>query len=172
MPEQDATKTEEATDSQPENFEVWLSAQPENVQKLYNEHVSGLQNTVKATRKERDDLKDQIKETLKQVEKGSEAEKALQENLTKLEYAERKANFLEDAIRPEIGCKNPRVAFALAMAEDLFLKDGRPDWSALKQSAPELFGTNNVKSNAGKGTDNPPKNEDMNTIIRRVAGVQ
>jgi len=96
----------------------------------------------------------------------------LQDALNKIELAERRANFMEDALRPEIGCKNPRTAYALATAEDLFSKNGSPDWAAIKQVAPELFIGGGAKGNAGAGTGKQITADDMNARIRRAAGVQ
>ena len=114
----------------------------------------------------------EIKELLPKIEKGSEAEKSLLEYSTKLEASERKAAFYEDAIRPGIDCRNPKAAYALAVADNLFDRKGNPDWSALKAAAPELFGRAPVVANAGAGTNAPPKNFDMNARIRQAAGRQ
>lgn len=158
--------------NQPQDFEAWLEAQPDEVKVAYEKHVTGLKNTVTATRTERDNYKKDLSVLLKKAEKGSETEAQLQEALGKIEAAERKANFMEDALRPEIGCKNPRTAFALATAEDLFTKQGIPDWAAIKSAAPELFQAYNPKGNAGSGTTEKTNVIDMNTAIRQKAGVQ
>lgn len=168
MPEE----TQEPQGEMPENFDAWIDTQPEEVKNLYVAHLTGLKNTVAATRKERDDLKDQVKDALAKAGKGSELETSLNETLKKLESAERRATFMEEAIRLEIGCRNPKVAYALAQAENLFTRTGAPDWKSIKDIAPELFGTNAPRGNAGNGTENPPKQTDMNAIIRRAAGVQ
>lgn len=152
--------------NQPENFEVWLQAQTNDVKSLYDAHITGLKNTVTATRTERDDLKKQLGGLAKAAEKGSETEKQLQEAISKIELAERRANFMEDALRPEIGCKNPRTAYALATAEDLFSKNGSPDWLQIKQLAPELFIAGGAKGKAGAGTGEEMKTKDMNAFIR------
>lgn len=156
--------------SQPENFEVWLQAQPDNIKALYEGHVTGLKNTVAATRTERDDLKKQLGGLAKAAEKGSETERQLLEAMGKIELAERRANFMEEAIRPEIGCRNPRTAYALATAEDLFGKNGSPDWTQIKLAAPELFGAG-AHGKAGNGTGDELKLQDMNAYIRKAAGV-
>ncbi len=153
-----------------ESFEAWLGEQPDDVKAAYEQHVTGLKNTVTATRNERDDLKKQLQDLAKRAEKGSEAEKQLQNALSKIEIVERKANFMEDALRPEIGCKNPRTAYALATAEDLFTRQGTPDWAAIKEAAPELFQTKTPKGGAGSGTDGDNNKVDMNTLIRQKAG--
>lgn len=159
----------EATGS-PTTWESWLDNQGEDVKKMYLDHTQGLLNTVKTTRDERDTVKGQLKEALKKADKGSESEKALTDALDRLDKASKKADFLEDAVRPEIGCKNPKTAFALAVAENLFLSNGAPDWETIKKSAPELFGVVSVKSNAGSGTNNPPAKQTMNDLIRGNLG--
>ncbi len=173
----EATNTNTSTDTNttaandlPANFDEWIGKQPDNVKALYTQHVTGLQNTVKATREERDTLRTQLKDLLPKAEKGSELEKSLTESLSKLELAERRAAFVEDAVKPEIGCRNPKAAFLLAQADNLFDRRGSPDWAAIKAAAPELFGAPRVDANAGDGTDNQPPKADMNNYIRRMAG--
>ena len=174
MPEDTQTTTSQTAQTPasetPASFEAWIGTQPENVQALYTQHVTGLKNTVGATRKERDDLAQLIKDLQPKAEKGSQMEKDLQDAQTRLEQSERRATFYEDAAKPEIGCRRPNVAYALAMAESLFDRKGAPDWAAIKQAAPELFGQPGVNANAGAGTQNPPKTNDMNSWIRRAAG--
>lgn len=174
MPEQTTQSTDQnATPPQgemPSNWDDALKGLPEPLQNLYNTHVSGLQNTVRATRQERDDLAKQIKDLLPKVEKGSELETRLTEFSSKLEAAERRAAFVEDAVKPEIGCRNPKAAYALAQAENLFTRNGSPDWNAIKAAAPELFGGRSVEANAGAGTGGTPPKPDMNTWIRTAAG--
>jgi len=154
----------------PQSFEGWLDTQDEPIINLYQEHIKGLKNTVSATRQERDDLAKQLKDLAGKADKGSEMEKALNENIQKLEIAERRARFIEDAIKPEIGCRNPKAAWLLANADGLFDRKGSPDWAAIKDAAPEIFGKPNASGNAGTGTEKPPNKNDMNTFIRAAAG--
>lgn len=154
-------------------WEEVLKGLPEDQQKLYTEHTTGLQNAVKATRDERDDLAKQIKDLLPKAEKGSELEKSLTEALGKLDDADKRANFAEQAIKPEIGCRNVKAAFALAKEGDLFKKNGDPDWEAIKKEAPELFGPLIPEGNGGSGTGDDQKPPvDMNQWIRERAGVK
>jgi hypothetical protein len=89
----------------------------------------------------------------------------------KLEQAEQRAAFFEEAGRPEIGCSNPRVAFQVALAEGLFSKRGDPEWPAIKQAAPELFNRKLPAGNAGSGAGAPPPaGASMNDFIRTAAG--
>lgn len=154
-----------------ETWDQYIAKQPTDVQERYEAHIVGLRNTVKSTRDERDQMAKQLREAAGKAEKGSEAEKSLTELAGRLEAAERRAAFLEDALKPEIGCRNPRAAFALAQAEGLFDRKGFPDWNAIKATAPELFGQLQAKSNAGSGTESPPaKSGGMNDYIRKAAG--
>ena len=162
-PEQNASET-------PASWDAWIETQDENVKGLYESHITGLRSTVKATRDERDTLKSQVKELSQKAEKGSEFEKSLAEFTSKLEQAERRATFIEESIKPEIGCRNPKAAYALAMADNLFDRKGNADWSAIKAAAPEIFGKPSVAGNAGSGTSNPPVKADMNAYIRHLAG--
>jgi hypothetical protein len=176
--QQNQQNTDQSKDQNPNNqtqqiadFEAWIGTQPAEVKTSFEGHIAGLKSSLKATRDENTTYKNSLQDALKKVEKGSEAEKALQDSIEKLNVAEKRANFFEDAIKPEIGCRNPKVAFAVATAENLFDGNGSPNWAALKKTAPELFGVIIPKSKGGNGTEeDPPKPVDMNTIIRRAAG--
>jgi len=161
---------------QEETFDTWLESQPDELKKkvteLYESNVSGLKTALKSERDEKKGLSAQLKELLPKAEKGSELEKQLTEMASKAESAERRAFFAEEAIKPEIGCRNIRAAFALATAEDLFDKRGNPNWDEIKSQAPELFGAGTANANAGVSTnkDPKPKQNDMNAFIRRSTG--
>lgn len=157
--------------SETPTFESWLGSQDETIRGLIDGHVKGLKSALESERSQRGDLARQLRDVTAKAEKGSDLEKALTEVSTQLEAAERRAAFYEDAGRPEIGCSNPKAAFALAQAEDLFDKRGRIDWEALKASAPELFRPRVPQGNAGVGTGGPPPaQKSMNDFIRRAAG--
>lgn len=164
------TNTQQAAGATPPSFDEWLAGADEPVKALINTRFTALENTVKATREERDAITKQLKEILPKAEKGSETEKALNDALGKLEAATKRANFLAEAVKPEIQCKNPAAAYAIALAEDLFTKSGSTDWQRLKASAPELFGIVIPPSDGGNGTGSHLQDKDMNTAIRRMAG--
>lgn len=156
-----------------ENFEAFLAEQPEDVKTLYENHAAGLKNSVKAARDERDALSKQVKDLLKKADKGSELEKQLLDFNSKLESAEKRAAFAEDAIRPEIGCTNVKAAFLIAQADDLFRRDGAPDWEEIRRAAPELFrkpGSANGTAGNGTGDDASKLKASMNDAIRKAAG--
>lgn len=156
-----------------ETFDAFMAKQPENVRKLYDGHITGLKNTVDATRKERDDFSKQIKDLLPKVEKGSEAEKTILDLQAKQLVSDKRANFMDEAIKPEIGCSNLKAAWALAVADDLFDKRGNPDWAALKLAAPELFrGKKSPDGDGGNGSrGNNNTTVSMDDRIRLAAGV-
>lgn len=155
----------------PPTWDTWLETQDDDTKKLYASHSEGLLNTVKATRDERDVLKTKVKDLAAAQEEGSEIRKELDEISEKLEQSERRATFLEDAIKPEVQCRNPRAAWLLAQAEDLFDRRGNPDWDAIKAAAPELFGVKIANANAGDGTGKKPASgKDMNKWIRTASG--
>ena len=155
----------------PKDFESWLEGQDATVKELYNQHSEALLNTVRATRKERDDFAKQVKELAKQTAEGSEARKLLDDMSAKLEVTERRAAFLEEAMKPEIQCRNPKAAWLLAQADNLFDRKGNPDWNSIKAEAPELFGLPTARAEAGTGTGSPPPaSKNMNDFIRTAAG--
>lgn len=166
--EQEKQDTEQKNQEEPVTWNKWLEGQAEDVRKLYGEHISGLTNTVAATRKERDAFAKELRDATGKLEKGSEAEKRLSELAEKLELTEKRATFLEEAVKPEIGCRNPKAAYALAVAEDLFSRNGAPDWRAIREVAPELFGkSSSSTANAGNGTDEKMRpGASMDDIIR------
>jgi hypothetical protein len=155
-----------------QTFEAWLEEQDDKVKELYESNVSGLKSALQSERDAKKELSSQLKELLPKAEKGSELEKQLTEMANKAEAAERRALFAEEAIKPEIGCRNVKVAYALAIADDLFDKRGNPDWDEIKKIAPELFGSGTANANPGAGTnkDQKPKGQGMNEWIRSQAG--
>jgi endonuclease III len=154
----------------PESFEKVMEKWDEPTKKLYETHVAGLKSALTSERDGNKELNNQVKELLKKVEKGSEAERAITDLSTKLDATEKRAVFLEEANKPEIGCVNPKAAYLLAMADNLFDKRGNPDWEAIKKAAPELFGKAAPPGHAGSGTQNSLGAMDMNTILRKAAG--
>ncbi len=158
----------------PATWEEALSALPDEVKTLYESHVTGLKSTVTAVRGERDALSGKLTELTKALGKDTpeEARRLLSEMQGELEVTARRAAFYEDAGRPEIGCTNPKAAFALAQADNLFDRRGNPDWAAIKAAAPELFrrpSPGSADGGAGGGRT-ATTTKDMNEFIRRAAG--
>lgn len=155
----------------PPVFDDWLKTQDESTKALIGNRFTALENIVGATRKERDDLSAEMKRISKDLDEGSEAKKSVDALSAKLELSERRSSFLEEAIKPETQCRNPRAAWLLAISGDHFNRSGVPDWAAIKAEAPELFGKVVANANVGDGTDDePPKSGSMNNFIRAAAG--
>ena len=160
-------------DNAPRTWDTVLASLPEADRALYEAHTTGLRNTVQATRQERDALQQQLGELTKALGKNDpEAAKALLAQMSaELETSRRRADFLEAAVRPEIGCSNPGAAFAIAQTQGLFDARGNPNWDAIKQAVPELFRKPIPAGNAGAGTGSPPAGRaTMNDFIRRASG--
>lgn len=169
-PEQPATPPENEG-AKPLDFDEWINGQDEAIKGLISTRFQNLENTVKATRGERDGLAADIKKLAKDQKEGSEAKAALEKISAQLEATERRAAFLEEALNPAVQCKNARAAWLLADAGNLFTKRGTPDWDAIRAEAPELFGLPTARANAGNGTQTPPNpSQSMNDFIRKSAG--
>jgi hypothetical protein len=125
-------------------FDEWFAQQGDDVKALISERFAGLENTVKATRTERDDAN------------------------SKLGITSKKANFYEEAYVQN--CSRPNAAFALALTNNRFDKDGKPDWEAIKQDLPEVFtpAKQNGNTKAGAGTQSIPKTDDWNDSFRKA----
>lgn len=167
--QQSAADTQDKTDSF--DFDTWLGEQPEHVRKGYEGKTQGLHSALEKERTTAKDLSKEMKRLSGLAEKGSEAQKALDEMSTRLERAERERDFIREASKPEIGCVNPDTAFLVASAKDLFKRSGEPDWAAIKAAAPELFaGRKTPPGNAGSGNGSPPAvKPSMNEWIRQTA---
>ena len=150
-------------------FESWLETQDDTVKGLISGHTQGLSNTVKAVRQERDDLAKQIKTLSSKVEAGSDTQKELERMTAELEAANRRNDFFEGAAAN--GCVNFKAAFALATAENLFKKNGSPDWDAIKQEAPQLFEQKRTppafSGNGSKGSEGNTGSSEIDDFIRR-----
>lgn len=164
--------TEGETPTTPASFEEWLKGQAPEIQALAEGHTTGLKSALSSEREQRKTLAKELRDAIAKVEKGSELERSLTEITGRAEAAERRAAFFETAAQPGIGCTNPRAAFLVAQAENLFKRDGSPDWAALQQVAPELFRkASSSQAHAGAGTATPPPaKSSMNDFIRRSAG--
>jgi DNA repair exonuclease SbcCD ATPase subunit len=158
-----------------ETFDEYLATVEEPIKALYEEHTSGLKTALEKEREERKELNSKVKQLHEKAEKGSELEKQLSETLERLEQAERnyeatqkRIKFAEQASMPEIGCTNPKEAYALAITENLFDKNGEPEWKAIQETAPQLF----RKTTTDAGKTGSRTGNDINALIRQKAGLQ
>jgi len=170
--QQAAAQAAEQAGEKPATFDEWLQSQDETIRGLYEQHTAGLKSALQSERAGRAELAKQLREASKKAEGGSEMQKLLEENAGRLEEAEARAAFFEEAARPEIGCSNPRLAYLAAQDAQAIDKKGRVNWAALKEAAPELFGKKPVAAgNAGAGTQQPALEKGgMNAFIRAATG--
>ena len=155
-------------------FEDWFNSQPDDVKTLISEHESGLKSALKAERDNTKSLSKQLTQLQGAAEKGSELEKQLTALQTKLAESERHTAFIDSA--GGAGCTNPKAAYKLAKADpELWKRDGSPDWTAIKETAPEFFQKPNASGNAGSGTSTDPnsgsKQHPMDAMMRQSLGL-
>lgn len=158
-------------------WDTWLGDQPREVQTLIDTHTKGLRTALQSERQQRSDLAKQLREATKGLEKGSEIQKSMEAVTAKLEQAELRARFFEDAAKPDVNCTNPRMAMLAAQELSAIDGHGKIDWSAIKTAFPEIFrqASKVPQGNAGAGTGSPPPTgmdpgKAMNALIRKAAG--
>lgn len=152
----------------PANWDEWLQGQPEEIKTLAQTYSADLKSALSSEREQRKALAKELRDATAKAEQGSALQQTLTEINGRLENAERRAAFYEGA--GPANCTNPRAAFLVAQAENLWRRDGTPDWAALQNVAPELFRkSSQVQAGAGTGAA-PPARADMNAWIRRAAG--
>lgn len=160
---------EEKVEGETLTFDGWLEAQPENVKNLLDSHTKGLKSALESERGSRKDLEKQLRDLAKKAEAGSEAEKQLTALADQQATANQRVEFYEQAHRE--GVTNLKLAYTVAVSDDLFDKKGNVDFDEMKKSYPELFGQSpRANANAGTGTQKPPNPaQNMNDFIRRKA---
>ena len=151
-------------------FDSWLEKQDETVKGLLEGHTKGLRSALESERGTRKDLEKQVRDLASKAEKGSEAEKQLTGLADQIAKADQKVEFFDAAHK--VGVTNLKLAYTVAVTDDLFDKKGNVDFGKLKTSYPELFGAKKTPNgNAGEGTEgNTNVASDMNARIRRAAG--
>lgn len=173
--EQQAANTGEQAQQQqaetPIKFDDWYGKLEDPIKDLVDDHVSGLKSALTSEREERRRLSTQLKQLSKNAEEGSEFQKQLQETVGRLDEAEKKARFLEDAHGQSIS--NLKLAWMAAKEEGLIGRDGTADFLKLREVAPELFErkTPTPAGNAGTGNGQAGTvKPNMSNWIRAAAG--
>lgn len=153
-----------------EDYYKSLSDENKKIVDPAKEHFERVHSSVKAAREERDGFSKQLKDLHKQLDGNADAQAKVTELSKSLDDANKKADFYAEAYGQE--CKNPKAAYAFAVANDLFTRSGAPDWKEIKLQAPELFGQKVVrKSSAGNGSrSEQPSTGGINDWIRQQAG--
>lgn len=183
MPEGTETVVNQNTDNQtqgaggqtqtPPTFDAWLAAQDDGVRGLIDGHTRGLRTALESERGERKGLEKQVRDLASKSEKDSDAQKRLTEIADQLSETDRRAAFYEAA--HTAGVTNLKLAYTVAVQDEMFDRHGNANLERLKQAYPELFAgarTTTPAGNAGAGTNTQPPAGGMNAFIRRAAGRQ
>jgi hypothetical protein len=152
-------------------FDKWIGTQAEPIKTLITEHEKGLKSALESERTSRQDLEGQLRDMAKKAAKEPELQKSLTEMADKLAETDRRADFYDAA--HSAGVTNLKLAYLVAVQDELFDKKGNANFETLKTKYPELFSGKSPlpKGNAGAGTGGDDKPAiGMNEVIRRAAG--
>ena len=151
-------------------FDAWHEALPDDQKALIESHTKGLKSALDSERGSRKDMEKQLRDLAKKAEAGSEAQNQLTKLADDLSSADRKADFFEAA--HTAGVKNLKLAYTVAVSDEMFDKHGRVSFDEMKKTYPELFGsTTTTRGDAGSGTDKKPNAKaGMNDFIRTASG--
>lgn len=175
-PQRDAVNTQSATPQSdaggtPASFDTWLGAQPDDVRARIEENISGLKSALTAEREANREREKELRDLAAKAEKGSLAQKELERLADQLAESDRRADFYEAAQRE--GVTNMRLAYTVAVQDELFDRRGNPQFDEMRTAYPELFVAQQAApaGHAGAGTQKPPATKvSMNDFIRRAAG--
>ena len=152
----------------PPTFEAWLEEQTAETKALLDGHTKGLKSALDSERGTRKDLEKQMRDLAEKAEKGSEAQAELTKAADGLAEADRRAGFFEAA--HAAGVANLKLAYTVAVQDEMFDRRGEANFEEMKRSYPELFGGKPAippgNAGAGTGAPPPPPAPDMNSFIR------
>lgn len=151
-----------------ENFDTWISKQPETVRNSFDTHVDGLKSALKSERDERKTLEKQLRDLSKSAETGSEFKVQVDKLANDLQESDNKATFYSEA--HDAGVKNLKLAWVAAREFGAIDRYGKVDISKLRINAPEVFTTPRLATppaNAGNGANQDGVTKpDMNSFMR------
>ncbi|HUW11286.1 MAG TPA: hypothetical protein VM537_16265 [Anaerolineae bacterium] len=154
-------------------YDTWYAALEAGPKALMDTHIAGLRSALTSEKDQRKTLANQLRDATGKLDKGSDARKALEDMTSKLEVAEKRAQFYEDAGKPEMGCSDVGLAYLAALGDALFDARGNVDWDELKRKHPVLFAKPKLapaNAGAGVGQTGGVKGTGMNAFIRAAAG--
>jgi hypothetical protein len=160
----------------PANFDSWLNDQPEPIQNLIDQHLSGLKASLESERSEHKRLDKELKTMAKGMDQNNPLKPQLDKLSHELSEQTTRADFYEEA--PKRGIVNVRLAFHAAKFDGLIDDRGRIDWNGLREKVPELFSPShkptappgNVGHGAGPGAVKQTLASSINASIRKAAG--
>ena len=153
------------------SWDDWHKEQSEEVQELITGREKGLKSALGSERDARKDLEKKVRGLAKEAKDGSKVKEELDDLADELKEADQKADFYGDAHKQ--GVTNLKLAYQVAVADDLFDRRGNANFGKMKEEYPELFGSKKkVDGNIGDGTGGKigGRVKDMNTAIRAAAG--
>lgn len=164
-------KPDEKQDAAPLTYDVWYAALSDDQKRLVDGNTASLKSALKTERTDRQKVERDLRDAAAKLEKGSEAEKSLTEAADAAARANQRADFYEEASKPEHRVANAKALYTLATANGHIDEKGRIDWTTLKADYPQLFTQEAPKpkaaGNAGSGTSKEIKSKtDMNSFIR------
>lgn len=148
-------------------YETWISEQPEAVRELLEGQTSKLKSALSSERERSKTLEKDLRDAALKAEKGSEAEKRLNELADQVQAESKKSAFYESAAGA--GVNNLKLAYLAATQDGLFAKDGKPDFDALRKTYPELFGATQSNGAGEGGTNGARGANSMDDLIRGKA---
>ncbi len=152
-------------------FETWHESLPEEHKTLIKTHTTALKGALDSERETRKSLETQLRALAKKAEAGSDSQTQLTKLADDLQVSDRKADFYDAA--HTAGVRNLKLAYTVAVTDEMFDKHGRVNFDEMKKSYPELFASKTTPpGNAGDGTNGngAAPTDDMNKLIRRRAG--
>lgn len=181
--QQDGGQQQQQQPPTPEQWYSTLSAdQKAQVDAWHNDQSSGLKSALQTERERNRTARQQIETEIRASAKSAaesknvELEKRLTEQADALVTAQKEANFYEGAFASGVRRNMLRPAWQMVQADDLWKKNGEPDWDELKSKYPEFFDApgeqqqQRVPGNAGNGAGARPSGPtSMNDLIRAAA---
>ena len=153
-------------------FDAWIKDQDEKIKSMLEGHTKGLKTALESERGNRKDLEKQLRDLAGKAEKGSEAQEQLTKMADDMAKSDQRADFYEAA--HAAGVTNLKLAYTVAVQDEMFDRRGQVNFETLKQNYPELFGAAVRKpapGGAGNGTGGEPKPAaSMNDWIRKKSG--
>ena len=148
-------------------YDTWVGDQSVEVKGLLDGHTAGLTSALQSEREARKALEAQLKEAAGKAE--GETKVKLEAMAAEMAAVEQRADFFVDAQAAGIG--NLKLAYTVAVQDDLIDKRGRVNFEQMKKDYPELFGDKlkTPKGHQGSGANPPVEGIDMNQFIRNKA---
>lgn len=150
-------------------YDSWIDEQPEEVKTMLTGQTAGLKSALDSERENRKDLEASLRDEAAKAE--GDRKIALEGMADDIKAADQKADFYESA--HAAGVTNLKLAYHVAVTDEMFDRRGNVNFDTMKTGYPELFGgkPDNTKGGAGEGRNNSNVEPfDMNKLIRQKAG--